>query len=187
MKELVRLFRKSSLRAIGWEDLRLISFYDDEIYSNIDYDVLDGSLREKVRRLLLAEDWVNKGSREFSKDTHKCRFPKPSGTLGTSPSDVVLDERKRAPGSYIFVTPTQALLVQIATNTWDLRKSLELVKHQPANLDKVIQWQSEMGLNHIKKQGLEELRALQEEGIKKRKESTTDFHPAFLTVEEALS
>lgn len=137
----------------------LISLYDDDWYSNSDYDMVGADDRKMIREFLLSKGWTPKGSRYFTKEGVTCAFPKPSHTLGCNPSDKVFDEISH--NTVVFVTPTQALLVLAAVDKWDQEKVKMLISEQPANLDKAWQWIKEESLSGVNFKQIEELKEIQ--------------------------
>ena len=131
--EICKTLNWARVRAFDFGIRGLISIFDDEHYSNSDYDILEPTVRADIRRALQNNSWKEKGSRCFKKNDVEVRFPAPSHTLGCNPADKVLeslgDERV-----FCIVTPTQALLSSIALDEWSFEKAKKLVHHQPANL-----------------------------------------------------
>jgi hypothetical protein len=153
--------------------LGLISFFDDIHYINNDYDVLDGSSRSQVYHCLTSHGWTAKGSREFHKGDKSCLLPRPSGTLGTNPSDTIRESLSQH--TYHIVTPTQALLTLLAEGKWDLKVAESLVFEQPANIDKFIQWANHDKLSKGLTLPVKRLKEVQKQGLLKRKgKSYTD-------------
>lgn len=166
--KLCTLLQKKSIRALPYGE-RLISIYDDFLFENYDYDIIEGSLRQDIRAALLSLNYKALSSRIFVVDELKLGFPKPQGTLGTNPAAEVLRAYKSL--DFIFVTPTQALLTSLSLGKeFNVQQAKELIYHHPANLTKVRQWSKEEKLDELFSQKtMNELMSFQEKGIKLRK------------------
>ncbi len=164
--DLTKKLIKSGIKAFDVGVKGMISLYDDDWYSNSDYDILGSDERKFIRAHLLEDGWSTKGSRYFYKDDFSCAFPKPSHTLGGNPANKVFDEL--GDDKFVFVTPTQALLVLAAIDEWDQEKIKHLVNEQPANLDKVWQWVKEEFLESVEFKQIHELKELQLKNFAKK-------------------
>ena len=165
-KNLMESLIKANIKLYGLEDLGLICLYDDDNYSNIDYDFVSNQHRSFLRSILLNNGWKSKSSRLFIKDNFEVLFPKPTAVLGTDPSDAVSKEMKK--DRYIFCTSSQAFLIMAKKGKWDHQRACEIVKNCPANIDKVYQWMNEYKLTSPSKEQLTEIKKIQTEGFKKK-------------------
>ncbi len=147
----------------------LISLFDDDFYTQADFDIIDGKTRSMLTALLKKSGYKAKGSRHFlSEGGENFFFAKPSHTLGCNPSDKVLEAFKE--GSFIFCTPTQALLVLMACGERveaDFLQSF-LYRH-PVNVKKLLQWQRHDKLKWDSGLTEGEVQRICDEGLKKRK------------------
>lgn len=174
-KELNQVFNRHHIRSYDLQMFGLISIFDDEHYSNSDYDIVDPAARAKVRDALLSEGWSPSGSKVFTKEDFKVVFPEPSHTLGGNPADRVLEAIKNK--HLLIVTPTQALLVSAYQNAWDLKIAEKLVFYQPANLSKI--WnlvQNDVSLN-IERNDIVYLKEVQKKGFELRKKGEQALYP----------
>lgn len=144
----------------------LIVIFDDDHYSNSDYDFIDGQHRELIRKVLINNGWTARSSRVFIKDDFELMFPRPSGTLGQDSSDTFIKEidEKR----YIFVTPTQAVLAAMNLGIWDQEAFVKLCRKFPINTEKVRQWKKEYGVDVPTHAELNELYELQKADFLKK-------------------
>jgi hypothetical protein len=173
--ELNKVFNRHHIRSYDFQMFGLISIFDDEHYSNSDYDIVDPAARAKVRDTLLSESWKPSGSKVFSKEDVKVVFPEPSHTLGGNPADRVLEAIKD--NHLLIVTPTQALLVSACQNSWNLKVAEKLVFYQPANLSKI--WnmvQNDVNLN-IVREDIVHLKEVQKKGFELRKKGEQALYP----------
>jgi hypothetical protein len=166
LNQLVDSIKESGIKAFGLEAYNLICLFDDDYYSNIDYDFVSNQHRTVLRAHLIGKGWNPKSSRIFTKDSIEVVFPKPTGVLGTDPSDSVAAEMKT--NRYIFCTPSQALLIMAKTNRWDQNLAQQMIKDCPANVDKVYQWMKEYKLVTPTKAQLSELKKFQSESFNKK-------------------
>lgn len=163
------------VRAFDFGFKGLISIFDDEHYSNSDYDILDPTVRADVRRVLLAEGWEASGSKIFKKNQVQIEFPSPSHTLGCNPADKILESIKE--NTFCIVTPTQALLVSISLNKWDFERAKSLVLYHPANLSKIWNWASNEQSVHVPREDIAALKEIQKEGFELRKNGNQVLYP----------
>jgi hypothetical protein len=154
---------------VSFANQYLISLFDDDFYTQADFDIVDGKTRSMLTALLKKAGYKNKGSRHFISDRGESFFfTKPSHTLGCNPSDKVLEAFKD--NTFIFCTPTQALLVLMAKRE-DL--NLEFLKNflyrHPVNVKKLLQWQRHDRLPSLFGLSEKELQEICDLGLKKRK------------------
>lgn len=118
----------------------LISLFDDEFFTQADFDIIDGKTRSMMTALLKKSGYDLKGSRHFiAKDGKNFYLAKPSHTLGCNPADKVMEAFSE--GSFLFCTPTQALLVLLACGEKLEDQFLKDFLHrQPVNVKKLFQW-----------------------------------------------
>lgn len=166
LDELIESLKQSGIKAYGLESLNLICLYDDDYYSNIDYDFVSNQHRSLLRVILIKLGWSAKSSRIFSKGEHEVLFPKPTGVLGTDPSDSVSSEFKE--NRFIFSTPSQAFLIMAKSDKWDQSKACDMVLKCPANIDKVYQWMKEYRLTAPTKEQLAEIKTIQAQEFQKK-------------------
>jgi len=155
----------------GW--LSAISIFVDERYENYDYDLIGPRARRRISQVLQDHGLRQLNGRVFESAKGRVEFPRPSRTLATDPAEEF--ERVLDRGSAIaFATPTQVLLT-----TWrregprlpEARQSdlVELVREQPANLDKVRDWLRRTESATDFQRCRPELEAAQEDGIELRR------------------
>lgn len=174
-KELNQTFNRHHIRSYDFKNFGLISVFDDEHYSNSDYDIVDPGMRSKIRDALLAENWSASGSKVFRKEEFKLVFPEPSHTLGANPADRVLEAI--GDKTFLMVTPTQALLVSAYKSLWDLEESKKLVFYQPANLSKIWNLVQNDNALQIAREDIVALREVQEKGVQLRKKGEQALYP----------
>ena len=153
----------------------LISIFDDEHYSNSDYDILGPTVRADIRRVLIADGWKASGSKVFTKVDYTIKFPAPSHTLGCNPADKVVESIEG--GGFCIVTPTQALLVAVLLREWDLENAKALVLHHPANLSKIWNWILNEKSVHVPRSDIAALKVVQKQGFELRKLGEQNLYP----------
>ncbi len=171
---LEKLLTSKSIKCYVDIDIRTVSLFDDDYYSNIDYDFVSNNFRSLIRVILKKEGFLEKTSRRFIQTSNEIdaenkltlSFPKPPHTLGADPSDNVIEELKKS--DFVFATPTQTLLVMAKNNVWSQETALKLIEKCPANIDKIFQWLNELNLLAPTKEQLSELKTLQEKNFKKK-------------------
>jgi hypothetical protein len=173
--ELCKLLNLNRIRAYDFGVEGLISIFDDEHYSNSDYDILDPNVRADVRRVLIADEWSSKSSKVFEKNGVQIKFPSPSHTLGCNPADKILESLEE--GAFCIVTPTQALLASISLNKWEFEKAQKLVVYHPANLSKIWNWISNEQSVHVPREDIAALKVIQKAGFELRKKGEQNLYP----------
>jgi len=173
--DVCKILNLKRIRAYNFGISGLISIFDDEHFSNSDYDILDPVVRADVRRVLLAEGWTSKGSKVFEKNNFRVAFPSPSHTLGCNPADKILESL--SDNTYCVVTPTQALLTSIALNVWDVEKAKSLVLHHPANLSKIWNWVVNEKSENVSREDIALLKKVQKEGFELRQRGEQNLYP----------
>ena len=143
LKPMASLGLKPSLISLG-SDSFLINLYDNDHYSQNDFDVIDGQTRELISKKFMQAGWRQKGSRYLESPDTRIAFSKPSHTLGSNPGDKVLEEFKRGE-KFVFSTPTQSLLVmaQYAKSEkelWNDFEMLDFLSTTPVNLQMLFFW-----------------------------------------------
>ena len=170
------LLNLNRIRAFDFGIEGLVSIYDDEHFSNSDYDIIEPGVRSDIRRVLLADGWTAKGSKAYSNKGVQIKFPAPSHTLGCNPADKVLE----AVGDDVIciVTPTQALLSSIALKRWSFKRAEKLVEHHPANLSKIWNWiLNEQQDLDVTRDQIASLKEVQQKGIELRKKGEQNLYP----------
>lgn len=147
------------IKCFGLYQFGLICLYDDDLYSNIDYDFVSNKDREIIRLILKNLSWKQKSGRVFVKESFQLTFPRPSPTLGADPSDPVVSELNK--NTYVFCTPTQALLTMSRKGSWNQDTAKKMIDKCPANIDKIYQWLKEYNMTVPSKENLEELKKIQ--------------------------
>lgn len=169
LNPLLKVIKTLGVKFFTLKEHRLVCLYDDDIYSNIDYDFVSNQHRSLIRRALLQEKWEELSSRSYQKNGFYLTLPKASSTLGTDPSDVILEELNRTTeDSFVFCTPTQSLLVMLKQDLWDQNLAKEMIQKCPANIDKIYQWMKEYGSLKPTKAQLEELKKIQRANFDKK-------------------
>ena len=129
---------------LGEESYPVISLFDDFLFTQCDFDVLDGKTRNLLYKSFIKKGYKIKGSRCFvSNENIQFQLPKPSHTLGSNPADKVLEVLNQ--NSFTFTTPTQTLLSMAVIGDKRLKKSEFLesfLYKQPSNIQKIRQWVS---------------------------------------------
>lgn len=150
-------------------DQYLISLFDDDFYTQADFDIIDGKTRSMMTALFKKSGMKAKGSRHFiGLNGENFLLAKPSHTLGCNPADKVIEAF--SPNSFIFCTPTQALLILLACEeTLDNQFIKDFLYRQPVNVKKLLQWVEHDGLSWGSKPRERDLAEICEEGIKLRK------------------
>lgn len=149
--------------------LFIISLYDDDFYTQIDFDIIDGKTRSLVSAILKKIGYDSKGSRHFvSPDKEAFFFSKPSHTLGCNPADKV-KEAMTKPGFY-FATPTQTVLLLLALSYKLQPEQLThyLYRH-PINIKKLFQWVHQESLMDFLPFKESQIQTICDEGNKLRK------------------
>lgn len=154
---------------INSRDQYLISLFDDDFYTQADFDIIDGKTRSLMTALFKKIGMKAKGSRHFlSEDNKSFILAKPSHTLGCNPADKVLEAF--SPNTFLFCTPTQALLCLLGCGEKleeDFLK--EFLYRQPVNVKKLFQWVRHDNLSWENKPSEGKIQSLCDEGLKLRK------------------
>jgi|GEM_PF-3503829 len=161
---ILKTLRKGTINALiietPLEGIFIVSLYDDDFYTQIDFDIIDGKTRSLITAILKKVGYDSYGSRHFiSPEKESFFFPKPSHTLGCNPADKVKEGMNR-PGFY-FTTPTQALLLLLSLSFELQPKQLtHFLHHQPVNIKKLFQWageENQKGLLPFKETQIQEI------------------------------
>lgn len=183
---LAQFFKSKNIKCYFDSSTRTICLFDDDYYSNIDYDFVSNKFRSLIRIVLKSEGFLEKSSRTFIGDFKEeyteilefkknqnitnnkitISFAKPPHTLGADPSSNIFEELNK--NSLVFSTPTQTLLIMAKNGSWSQDTAKNLIKQCPANIDKIYQWLRELGIKTPTKKQLSELKALQEKSFKKK-------------------
>jgi hypothetical protein len=147
MKDLIGPIQNSKLKPTlipAINGVFLINLFDNDHYSQNDFDVIDSKTRDFIKKRYLQEGWQNKGARHFYKKDQLVSFAKPSHTLGSNPNTKILEEINRG-SQAIFCTPTQTLLVLAELHGdnqsfWTTFSLMGFLEHTPANLQTFFQW-----------------------------------------------
>lgn len=131
----------------------LINIYDNDFYSQNDFDIIDGNSRELIVGHYQKEDWVLKGARRLEKNSKILKFAKPSHALGSNPSQNIIYELGTK-NTFVFSTPTQSLLVmaEVYRNDdlfWESFDLMSFLENTPANLRCVFQWLKQDGISNF--------------------------------------
>lgn len=142
--EIAGWLNQSGVSAAPCPWLPAISIFVDEHYENYDYDMIGPKERRQISRALLDREFRQVGGRVFEGPLGRIEFPRPTRTLATDPVEELERVLDRGAGS-VFATPTQVLLTtwrQEGPRLTSARQAalIELVREQPANLDKVRDW-----------------------------------------------
>ncbi len=148
----------------------LITLFDDILFTQCDFDIIDGHTRNLMTKAMRKKGFTIKGSRSFtSPGGEKYQFAKPSHTLGCNPADKVFEIIQN--NTHTFCTPTQALLVLAESRSEDLLKEeyvKEFLFQHPANIKKVLQWISHDKLGNVFPYSETQLDEWNELGAKRR-------------------
>lgn len=142
--EIAGWLNQSRVSAAPCDWLAAISIFVDEHYENYDYDLIGPRARRRISQVLVDRGFRQLNGRVFEGPEGRIEFPRTTRTLASDPArelELVVDQAIGA----AFATPTQVLLTTWrregprlpATRQSDL---VELVREQPANLDKVRDW-----------------------------------------------
>lgn len=177
--EIINLLKASKINAIilkfrpkyQTKAQYIVSLFDDDFYTQVDFDIIDGKTRKIVRECLINSNWNALGSRYFISPCNKTFFfAKPSHTLGCNPADKLNESLKE--GEFIFATPTQAILLLLKheyTVNLDEDWAIKFLHHHPVNTQKVYQWIAHDGLQKYIIGSEKKMKNICDEGNKLRK------------------
>ena len=127
---------------IGKTNFMVIVLFDDDEFSQIDFDIIDVKTRSRLLKVFEKNKFTIKNARTFiSSKGKEYRFAKPSHTLGCNPADKLMETLSNSAAT--FCTPTQALLAMAALeDPMLLDESFveEFLSQLPVNVAKVRQW-----------------------------------------------
>lgn len=159
--------RSTLIEADGYQ---FITLFDDILFTQCDFDIIDGRTRSLMTKAMKKKGFTIKSSRSFiSPKGEQYQFAKPSHTLGCNPADKVLEAIRS--GVYTFCTPTQALLILAEKKCPNLLKEeyvRDFLHHHPANIKKLLQWISHDRLGKVLPFSEETLNLWNEAGAKRR-------------------
>ena len=147
MEKLIEPIAKTGLRPslihLG-EGKVLINLFDNDHYSQNDFDVIDSYTRNLLLVSYKAAGWSLKGARCFFNGEYSVNLAKPSHTLGANPSQKVLEEFDRG-HKVVFSTPTQTLLIlahyyRTHEAFWKGFDIYSFLEKTPANLQAFFYW-----------------------------------------------
>ena len=159
------------LLEIGDERFPVMVLYDDFEFTQIDFDIIDGSTRNKILRAFDVKGFKIHGARNFTSNKgQNFRFARPSHTLGCNPADKVYEVLSIE--VVTFCTPTQAILLMARLGDARL-KDADFLKwfllKLPANIMKIRQWIKQDELKENLPFSVNSLIDWNEEAIKKRR------------------
>jgi hypothetical protein len=176
VQEIAGWLNRAGLSAAPCAWLGAISISVDERYENFDYDMIGPRARSRIARTLKEHGFRQISGRVFEGPQGRIEFPHPTRSLATDPAAELEHVIDRG-ASTALATPTQILLATWRREGPDLsiaRQSelLELVREQPANLDKVRDWLRRTDCWASFRRLQPQLSAAQEEGTQMRGKGT---------------
>lgn len=127
---------------IGKDKFIAIVLFDDDEFSQIDFDIIDVKTRSKLLSAFEKKKFTIKNSRTFiSSKGREYRLAKPSHTLGCNPADKLIETLSHDAAT--FCTPTQAILAMAALDdpkVLDEEFVKDFLSQLPVNVAKVRQW-----------------------------------------------
>ncbi|HSN57479.1 MAG TPA: hypothetical protein VLT32_22610 [Candidatus Sulfomarinibacteraceae bacterium] len=170
---LARWLNRGGVSAAPCPWLRTISIFVDERYENYDYDMIGPKARFAVARVLERRGFSQLTGRIFAGPGGRVEFPRPNRSLASDPA-AELEATLAGKPEAAFATPTQVLLETWRREGPELsderrRDLLQLVREQPANLDKVGDWLRRSHAADAWKRFRPELEAVQEDGVRLRR------------------
>lgn len=170
---IARWLRASRIGAEPCDWLGAISIFVDEHYDNFDYDVIGPRVRLAIAKVLAQNGFRQRSGRVFEGRSGWIEFPAPNRTLASDPATEV-ERLLERPHTTILATPTQVLLTTWRRSGPELPEDLQhqlidLLRAQPANLDKVTDWLRRTPNRSAYVRALPMLRRAQEEGYQERR------------------
>ncbi len=173
VEQVARWLNRAGLNAAACGWLPAVSIFVDEFYDNHDYDLLHPSARLRIAAVLKERGFRQRSGRRFEGPAGRIEFPRPPRLLSSDPL-AELEEAVRNGADAVFATPTQVVLATWRREGPELgdarqRELRELVREQPANLDKVGDWLRRTASGAEYARFKPELAAAQEEGFQLRR------------------
>ncbi len=170
--DVAQWFDGAGVSAVACLWLPAVSVFVDEYYENFEYDLIGPAARLKIAKVLGRHGFTQRTGRIFESPRGRIEFPLPTRTLASDPA-LELEKVIGRGASLALATPTQVVLA-----TWrregprldDARHAdlVDLVRRQPANLEKVADWLRRTGARAAYAKALPVLGAAQEQGILQR-------------------
>lgn len=174
--EVAELLEEAEIDARASGVLPLVTVFVGDEYENYDLDLMPPKVRLRALATLREAGFEARSGHLLVRaaDGLRVRFPRPVRNLGSDPSDatrVLLREED----SVGLATPTQSLLamLHVRHEHWGPAEAAEaraLVRRHPANLPKIKDWARAAGFGELFDGMIEELREIQREAIRERRD-----------------
>jgi hypothetical protein len=159
--------------AVSCPWLPAVSIFVDEFYENFDYELIGPTDRLRIAKVLGQHGFKQRTGRTFDGPNGRIEFPQTTRTLASDPAHELESTLDRGSG-LAFATPTQVVLATWRREGPELGEPRladlhELLRRQPANLDKISDWLRRSDARAAYVRAHPSLKAAQEEGTRQRR------------------